>query len=273
MTTIAAAPDMLLADLLTTALAGEIAESGVSVFAITTPATVAAALAARAVAVPSLAIAAGFTALDAQPVPAVAMGEDALFAGGPPVRDWAYDTFCLLARGRVGVATAPAQLDASGATNLSGIGPPGRPKVALPGAQGLPDNNASPSRVWYLYGSHSPRQLVERVDVVCGAPPPSGALRRLLTPAGCFELDGPGWRTVWLTRGGAELVAKAPGLGIRVSGDEPIRTEPDRRFLDAVHAADPHDLRVIEFCAPDAAGLRWALAAQREAGTSTGAQG
>jgi len=253
-----------IADLLTAELAREIAESEVSVFAVTTPASVAAALAARAVALPELVIAGGFTALDAEPIPAVSLGEAGLFTHGLPVRDWPYDTFCLLARGRVGVATAPAQLDSTGATNLSGIGPLGRPKVALPGPQGLPDNNCSPSRVWYLYGVHSPRQLVERVDMVCGAPPPSGATRRLLTPAGCFELASPGWRALWLTPGGAELVAQAPGFGIRCSGDEPIRTEPDGRFLDAVRAADPDEVRTIEFAAADEAGRRWALAAERE---------
>jgi hypothetical protein len=253
-----------IADLLTAELAREIAASGVRVFAVTTPASVAAALAARAVALPELAIAGGFTALDAEPIPAVSLGEEGLFTRDRPARDWPYDTFCLLARGRVGVATAPAQLDSTGASNLSGIGPLGQPKVALPGPQGLPDNNCSPSRVWYLYGVHSPRQLVERVDMVCGAPPPSGAVRRLLTPAGCFELASPGWRALWLTPGGAELVAQTPGFGIQFSGDEPIRSDPDGRYLDAVHAADPDNIRAIEFAAPDEAGRRWTQAAQRE---------
>jgi hypothetical protein len=257
-----------IADLLTAELAREIVDSGVSVFAVTSPATVVAALAARARAAPRLAIAGGFTGLDAEPVPAVSLGEAALFTAGTPVRDWPYDTFCLLARGRVGVATSPAQLDARGATNLSGIGPPGRPKVALPGAQGLPDNNGSPSRVWYLYPAHSPRQLVERVDVVCGPPPPEGVVRRLLTPAGGFELGPRGWFARWLTAAGAELVAQTPGLGIRLRGDEPIRTEPDPSMLDAVRAADPHEVRAIEFASPADAGRLWTLAVERESATA-----
>jgi hypothetical protein len=266
MTTTVANTEMGVADLLTAELAREIAEAGISVFAVTSPATVAAALAARAVGAPALAIATAFTGLDAEPIPAVSLGEDGLFTRGLPVRDWPYDTFCLLARGRVGVATSPAQLDARGATNLSGIGPPGRPKVALPGAQGLPDNNHSPSRVWYLYAAHSPRQLVERVDVVCGAPPPPGAVRRLLTPAGCFELTGDGWSARWLTPQGPELVAGAPGLGIRLTGREPVRSEPeDPRFLEAVQAADPDEVRAIEFARGEDAAARWARAARREA--------
>jgi glutaconate CoA-transferase subunit B len=238
---------MNVADLLTAALAREIAESGVSVFAVTSPSTVAAAIAARELGPGDLAIAGGFTALDASPVASVGLGEAGLLADGPTVRDWPLDTFTLLARGRVGVATAPAQLDAAGRTNLSGIGAPGRPKVALPGAHGLPDNNHSPSRVWYVFGAHSPRQLVERVDVVCGAPPPAGAVRRLLTPAGCFELVDGAWRALWLTPDGAALVAEAPGLGVALSGDDLVVDEPDAEALAAVRAADPDGVRALEF--------------------------
>ena len=253
-------------DLLTAALAREIAGAGLRVFAVTSPATVVAARAARALGAPRLAIAGGFTALDADPVPALTLGEAALFAGGTPPRDWVTDTFGLLARGRAGVATAPAQLDAGARTNLSGIGPAGRPKVALPGARGLPDNNHSAGRVWYLFPAHSPRQLVERVDVVCGAAPPPGAVRRLLTPAGCFDFrDGAGWRAAWLTPDGAELVAGAPGLGIALSGDERVVDGPDPEALEAVRAADPHDVRLVEFASGADAGERFARIAAAEA--------
>ena len=255
---------MLTCDLLTCELAREIIEARIRVFAITSPATVAAALAARGLELPNLAIAAGFTALDAEPIPALTLGEAGRLTAGPAVRDWAPDTFGLLARGLVGVAASPAQLDARGAANLSGIGPLGAPKVALPGSQGLPDNGASPSRVWYLYGAHSPRTLVERVDVVSGPPPPPGAIRRLLTPAGCFELTPDGWSARWLTPEGPELVAGTPGFGIVLSGEEAVIREPDARLLAAVRAADPHDVRAIEFSQGDEAGRRSALAAERE---------
>jgi acyl CoA:acetate/3-ketoacid CoA transferase beta subunit len=252
-------------DLITAALAREIADSGIRVFAVTSPATVAAARAARALGAPGLAMASGFTALDAEPVPALTRGEGGLFAGGRAARDWVTDTFSLLARGRVGVATAPAQLDARARTNLSGVGPAGRPKVALPGARGLPDNNHAPSRVWYVFPAHSPRQLVERVDVVCGAEPPAGAVRRLLTPAGCFDFQD-GWRALWLTPDGAELVAGTPDLGVALTGAEPVVDEPDAEALAAVRAADPHELRLVEFASGAEAGERFARAAALEAG-------
>jgi glutaconate CoA-transferase, subunit B len=256
---------MNVADLLTSALAREIAESGIDVFAVTSPATVVAALAARDLGAADLAIAGGFTALDASPVAAVTLGEAGLMHDGPAVRDWPQDTFTLLARGRAGVATAPAQLDAAGRTNLSGVGPPGRPKVALPGAHGLPDNNHTPSRVWYVFASHSGRQLVERVDMVCGAPPPDTAVRHLLTPAGCFAFAHGAWRARWVTPEGPELVAGAPGLGVVLSGEEPVITTPEPRALAAVRAADPHDVRAIEYSGAAEAAELWAAAAKREA--------
>ena len=67
-------------------------------------------------------------------------------------------TVAFLARG-----SAPVQLDAAGRTNLSGIGPPGSPKVALIGPRGLTENNDTPCPLWYLLAQHSPRTLVERV--------------------------------------------------------------------------------------------------------------
>jgi hypothetical protein len=260
------------ADLLTAALAREIADSGIRVFAITSPASVAAGLAARELGGGDLALATGFTALDGSPVPNVTLGEAGLFTAGAAPADDPFDTFVLLVRGRAGVAVTPAQLDAAGRTNLSGVGTPGAPKVALPGARGLPDNNVGPSRVWYLFAAHSPRALVERVDVVCGgAPfgrgdrrPGDRGARRLLTPAGCFELDAEGWRAVWLTPAGPELVAGTPGLRVRVAEDTPIVDAPDPEALAAVRCADPHDVRAIEFSGTADASERFAAAAARE---------
>ncbi len=142
---------MNVGDLLASALADEIAEAvavgGVRVFAVTSPATVAAAQAARRLGAEGLAIAGGFTILDATPQPWVSPDERGMLSGGSAAPYPISDTFALLRRGQVGVATSPAQLDAAGRTNLSAVGPAGGPKVALPGPRGLPDNNHSPSRV------------------------------------------------------------------------------------------------------------------------------
>jgi hypothetical protein len=219
------------ADLLTGALAEEIvAHPQLRVFVPTTPATEVAARAAQRLGHERLAIVQGFTAL----------------AG--PQRDWVTDVFTLLRRGLLGVAVAPVQLDAAGRTNLSGIGEPGQPKTALIGPRGLPDNNDTPCPLWYLLAQHSPRTLVERVDIVCGpAPSPTAGPRRLLTPAGCFELADGRWVARWLAPGGEELVGGAPALGIELPPGTPVREAPEPATLAALEAVDPDGARRPEF--------------------------
>ncbi len=255
---------LAVADLLTSGLAGEIAESRISVFAVTSPATVVAALAARELGKPQLAIATGMTAIDASPIPSVTLGEAGLYPVGRPRADDPFDTFVLLARGCVGVAAAPAQLDRRGRTNLSGIGALGQPKVALPGARGLPDNNASRSPIWFMLADHSGRQLVESVDVVCGAAPLPSIARRLLTPAGCFELREHGWCARWITSRAPELIPQAPAFGIELSGTEPVIDDPDPLALRAVRRADPHDVRFVEFATGEEAAALYRKAAESE---------
>jgi hypothetical protein len=220
----------VIADLLTGTLAEEIAAAThLRVFVPTTPATEIAARAAQQLGGGRLALAQGFTAL----------------AGLQ--RDWPTDVFTLLRRGRLGVAVAPVQLDAAGRTNLSGIGPPGRPKAALIGPRGLPDNNDTPSPLWYLLAAHSPRTLVERVDVVCGAAPSGAGPRVLLSPAGCFDLVDGRWRARWLAPGGAELVEQAPALGVEIPAGTETRAAPARETLAALAAVDPDGARRAEF--------------------------
>src|SRR5262249_4845062 len=90
----------VIADLLTATLAEEIAAATeLRAFVPTTPATRVAANAARNLGAPGLALARGFTDLDA--------GQ----------RGSVLDVFTLLRRGRLGVAVAPIQLDSAGRTN------------------------------------------------------------------------------------------------------------------------------------------------------------
>jgi glutaconate CoA-transferase subunit B len=256
----------VLADALCATLAEEIAASDIRVYAVTSPLTVVAALAARRLGRPDLAIAGGFTCLDAHPTPSLTLGEAGLVGPEPVVRDGIGDVFALLARGTGGVTVMPAQLDARGRTNLSGVGPPGRPKVALPGSRGLPDNNDSPARVWFLLVQHSPRTLVGEVDVVSGPAPSLTSPRRLITPAGLFDLRRDGWRAMWLTPGGAEMVAQAPDLGARIPDGVRIRRAPRPRTLAALRAVDPHGVRAVEVAGREEAARLWAVHARREAG-------
>jgi hypothetical protein len=220
----------VIADLLTGTLAEEIAAAPIRVFVPTTPATGVAARAARELGHGRLALAEGFTAL----------------AGAQ--RDWATDVFTLLRRGLLGVAVAPVQLDAAGRTNLSGIGTPGRPRTALIGPRGLPENNDTPCPLWYLLAQHSPRALVERVDIVCGpAPSPDAGPRTLLSPAGCFDLLDGRWVARWLAPGGRELIEAAPGFAIEAPAGTPERSTPSPEALQALVAVDPDGSRRAEF--------------------------
>jgi hypothetical protein len=228
---------------------------------------VAAALAARTIGAPDLAIAGGFTRLDATPVPSLTLGEAGMLGERPGPSGWAGDVFALLAHGWCGVAVTPGQLDARGRTNLSGIGPPGRPRVALPGSRGLSDNNASPGRVWYLLAAHSPRALVAVVDVVSGPEPDLRSPRRLLTEAGLFELTPAGWRAIWLTERGPELVAAAPALGAAIPDGTAVRRAPASATLAALRAADPHRVRDVEVADREEAARLWSAHARREAGS------
>jgi hypothetical protein len=220
----------VIADLLTGTLAEEIAAAPIRVFVPTTPATTAAVRAARMLGNERVAISGGVGAL----------------AG--PQKDWATDVFTLLRRGRLGVAVTPVQLDAAGRTNLSGIGAPGRPTVALIGFRGLTENNDTPCPLWYLLPQHSPRTLVERVDVVCGAAPSAEAGPRvLLSPAGCFDLVGGRWVTRWLAPGGRELVGGVPGFPVEIPAGTLEREAPSEAVLAALAAVDPDGTRRAEF--------------------------
>lgn len=254
------------ADLVTGALAEEIAASGIRVYAATSPLTVVAALAARRLGHPDLAIAGGFTRLDAAAAPALTLGEEGLMGSAPGPRGAVGDVFALLARGEGGVAVSPAQLDARGRTNLSGVGPPGAPRTALPGTRGLADNNDSPARVWYLLPAHSPRTLVATVNVVSGPAPSLAAPRRLITPAGLFDLGPGGWTAVWLAPDGLAMVADAPALGVTVGDDVPVRDSPPAEVLAALWEVDPHDVRAVEMAGRAEAGTLWAAHAARETG-------
>lgn len=223
----------MIGDLLTGTLAEEVAAAPIRVFVPTTPATHVAARAARILGNERLALSEGFTALTGRQ------------------RDWATDVFTLLRRGLIGVAVAPIQLDAAGRTNLSGIGPPGRPKVALIGPRGLPENNDTPCPLWYLLAQHSPRTLVERVDMICGpAPSADAGPRTLLSPAGCFDLRDGHWVARWLAPGGQALIDEAPAFPIEVAEGTPERGAPGAAAVEALAAIDPDRTRLAEFGEP-----------------------
>jgi glutaconate CoA-transferase subunit B len=240
-------------DLMTAVLAREFvaaaANDGVRVVAITTTSSLVAALAAQRLGARELAIAPGFGTLDASPRPSLSLGEAALKTAASP-KGPISDTFVAVSRGLVGVVVVPAQLDAVGAINLSFVGGTrDSPRVALPGSRGLPDNNDSPSRVWYLVPDHSPRTLVDRVDFSSGPAPSPGRTRRLITRMGIFQLEpGEGWRATALAPGiNAGDVADAGTFAIGVPGHVGEIAAVTAKEAEILASVDPDGLRSIEF--------------------------
>lgn len=211
-----------------------------------------------------LAIAGGFVALDANPSPSLSLGESALGVEAS-ARGTLTDTFAALARGWVGVAVTPAQLDGACRTNLSFVGGShDAPKVAFPGSRGLPENNTSPSRVWYVIPKHSPRTLVEQVDFVSGPTPLPGAARRLITDLGIFDFTTAGWQAVSLH---FDVTVDQVGeqTGFMIDCTAAATTEPlSRAEITALTAVDPDDLRALE-SAPDLDRIGQQIAAERAA--------
>lgn len=255
------------ADLLTTVLLREFlaaseADPPLKIVAATTVSSLVAALAAKRLGATGLAIAVGFGTLDAHAVPTLSLLESGLHPDtspkGPPS-----DTFVALARGWVGVVVQPAQLDARSQTNLSRVGGTNEaPALALPGSRGLPENNDTTSRVWYLLPDHSPRQLVAEVDFVSGPEPAHGRMRRLITRNGIFEYQSPTWRTLGVFPDADR--AKIAGTGIDFEGIEaaPLIADPSDEELSALEAVDPSKMRSVEFAGREGGALSAKLIAE-----------
>jgi glutaconate CoA-transferase subunit B len=235
-------------------------EPPLRVLAATSMASLVAGLTVRAAGV-DVAIAGGFAALDVDPAPSLSLGESAL-GFERSTRGGLLDTFSVLSRGWVGVAVTPAQLDARARTNLSHAGGShDQPAVALPGSRGLPENNTSPSRVWYVIPNHSPRTLVAEVDFVSGPEPDGSVARRLITNFGVFVFDGH-WRAESLHPGiDIDDVEANTGFDIDCAGahaTEPLSADE----LAAIAAVDPDDLRGLE-ASPDFVRMGEIIAAER----------
>jgi hypothetical protein len=115
------------------------------------------------------------------------------------------------------------------------------------GPRGLTENNDTPSPLWYLLAAHSPRTLVERVDMVCGPAPRGLGPRVLLTPAGRFELREGRWRATWLTPDGRELVEGCPGFPVEVDRATPFRSAARPDTVALLERIDPAGVRRREF--------------------------
>jgi len=106
------------------------------------------------------------------------------------------DVLRLVATGRRHMMMGAAQLDRFGNQNISAIGDWARPRAQLLGVRGAPGNTVN-HPVSYWIPRHSPRVLVERVDMVSGVgyDRPGGAfheIRLVVTDKAVLDFGGPG---------------------------------------------------------------------------------
>jgi acyl CoA:acetate/3-ketoacid CoA transferase beta subunit len=167
--------------------------------------------------------------------------------------------FELVWHGRRHVMMIPSQLDRHGNSNISCIGADyTRPNVQLLGVRGAPGNTVShPTSYWLP--RHTPRALVERVDMVSGVGPAAAAqagpaaeryldLRRVVTNLAVFDFGGEdgGLRLVSLHPGVTlDQVREATGFEVETADEEPATTRlPNDEELHLIREViDPRGLR------------------------------
>jgi len=184
------------------------------------------------------------------------VGPDGGIEGWNPYRRM----FDVVWSGRRHVVMGAGQLDRYGNQNLSAIGAdPSRPNRQLLGFRGAPGNTINhPTSYWIP--RHSPRVLVERVDVVCGigydraaALGPDAArfheIRRVVTDLAVLDFASPDHRmhlvSVHPGVSVADVVA-ATGFELAIDPEVPTTAVPDPSTLALLDRLDPDGTRHAE---------------------------
>jgi glutaconate CoA-transferase subunit B len=152
----------------------------------------------------------------------------------------------------------PAQIDQHGSVNISVIGPWDRPKVALVGSRGIPEDTSHLSQGLYYLTAHSPRTVVAKVDFISGVgytPERAqwlgahGAPTRLVTDLGVFGFDPE--RGVMVPRSlhpgvTPQMVKERTGFPIEIPAGTPATPAPSAEEVAIIRAADPLEVRKLE---------------------------
>jgi acyl CoA:acetate/3-ketoacid CoA transferase beta subunit len=166
---------------------------------------------------------------------------EAYLMAGDTVEGWLpyRDVFRLVATGRRHVMMGASQLDRHGNQNIACIGDWARPSRQLLGVRGAPGNTVNHATSYWV-PRHSPRVLVERVDMVSGVGYDRAAalgapgnrfheLRRVVTNLAVLDFETPGHtmrvRSVHPGVSLAEVVA-ATGFPLEVTGEVPETPAP-----------------------------------------------
>jgi glutaconate CoA-transferase subunit B len=169
----------------------------------------------------------------------VSSSDPALFEGSPAIFANA-DFYDLCLRGGMDLCfLGCAQVDATGRTNVSLIGPREAPRVRLPGGGGAVVMLPTARRVVTWRTEHSTRSLVERLDFVTAA----GRMATLVTPLAVFhrDPDDPASRFALAhRRPGTSLEALRARTGFAFAADTVLEPPPPSDAeREALAALDP----------------------------------
>jgi len=173
------------------------------------------------------------------------------------------EMFGLLWRGKRHVMMGATQVDRHGNQNIAAIGDWRAPRAQLLGFRGAPGNTINHTTSYWV-PNHSPKVVVESVDVVCGIGYDRAAelgpvasrfheVRRVVTNLCVFDFDATdpaGLRTLrlrsvhpWTT---VEEVLAATGCDVVVPDDVGVSRGPDAAEAAELGRLDPQGLRFAE---------------------------
>jgi len=213
--------------------------------------------------------------MDAVPLPTLSLGQF-LTENQRAIPLTMEDIFDAIFTDRFRIWINPAQIDQHGNVNISVIGSWDRPKVALVGSRGIPEDTSHLSQGLYYLTNHSPRAIVAKVDFISGVgytPERKqslgmhGAPTRLVTDLGVFGFDPESGRMVprSLHPGVTpEAVKERTGFPIEFPHDVPVTTPPTAEEVAIIHAADPLEVRKLELLSGKEAAEKFAVIYERE---------
>ncbi len=170
----------------------------------------------------------------------------------------------------------PSQIDQYGNTNITCIGDWYKPKVALVGSRGIPEDTSHLSETFYYILSHSPRAIVPKVDFRSGAGNGEsraslgthGAPTVLVTDLGVFDFRGPGGTmSVRSLHPGVTIdeVQERSGFPIYVAEGEIASTDPPTaKDIRLIAEADPLEVRKLELTSGPTAAEKFVNIYERE---------
>jgi glutaconate CoA-transferase subunit B len=249
---------------------GEVVVSSVTAFGAL------AALLAKSRYAPDLAVlATPESGMEVTPMPTLSLGQFLTDAqhGIPLTMEEIFDAIFM---DRFRIWINPAQIDRYGNTNISVIGDWQKPKVAMVGSRGIPEDTSHLSQIFYYILSHSRRTVVEQVDFRSGAgngPERDATLGRhgapsvLVTDLGVFDFTGPGGTmAIRSLHPGVtvEEVQEKSGFDVHVPDSIEVTPPPSEEDIAIIRKADPLEVRKLELLSGPEAAERFVQIYERE---------